>query len=541
MVREISGKLVDPLKGEIYEATLRIANGKIVKIFEEGGGGRYIVPPLVDSHIHIESSMLVPSAFAVPVVRAGVVATVSDPHEIANVLGLEGVKFMISNAESVPVKIFFSAPSCVPASPYSFGGAALGVGEISELLDLERIKSLGEVMNFPGVINRDGDLMEKIEAARRVDKPIDGHAPGLVGEKARAYFSAGITTDHESTTLEEALEKIRLGVFIQIREGSAAKNFDVLAPLIDSHPESVMLCSDDRHPDSLSEGSINLMVRKAIQMDIDPVKVFLAASVNPIRHYKLPVGYLQEGHPADFVVVDDLESFEVVDVYINGVPVVSNGIVAFDPILPEVPVNRFDAPVLKEKDIRVKALGSFINVIEAYDGSLITGRAVEKPKLEGEEVIPDVDRDILKIVVVNRYGKGKIGVGFVRGFGLKRGAIASTVAHDSHNIVAVGTDDRSICMAVDALVERGGGLAAVDGMRKFVLELPIAGLMSNKEFVKVLLDYREINRFVERLGSCLSSPFMTLPFMALEVIPKLKMTDSGLFDAEKFKHESLWV
>ncbi len=540
-MKEISGNVVDLKNRRVYPGTLRIKNGRVVDIVEGGRFSNFIISPFVDSHIHVESSMVVPSEFSRAVSIHGVISTVSDPHEIGNVLGVEGVKCMVKNARMSPLKIYFSAPSCVPASPFETNGARIGIEEVRELLALDSIKSLGEVMNFPAVIREESEIIQKIEAAKALGKPIDGHAPGLRGEGLRKYVSAGISTDHECTTEEEALEKILLGMKIQIREGSAARNFNALVGILDKHFESCMFCSDDKHPDDLLKGSIDELVRRAVSEGMDVMKVLTAASLNPIIHYKLDVGLLQKGDPADFLIVDNLKEFNILEVYSSGKPVAKDGRTLIERIEVE-PVNNFNCSKKSVSDFSVKKEGERIRVIVASNSQLITGEEILKPKVENGYAVSDVERDVLKIAVVNRYKDAPVSLGFVKGFGLKSGAIASSVAHDAHNIVAVGTNDEDLCRAVNLIVESKGGLSAVCGNKKFILSLPAAGLMSDDDIFDVAMNYKDINNFVKGVqGSSLDAPFMTLSFMALEVIPKLKITDLGLFDVENFRFIDLWT
>ena len=536
----IEGKVYDPLNGKVFNGRITVEKGKIKRV-EPGGTGREIItPPFIDSHVHIESSLLTPAQFAAALAPFGVISAVADPHEIANVLGTEGVKFMVENGKSVPVKLFFAAPSCVPASPLSKAGAVLGVKEVEELLKLKEVKSLGEVMNFPGVINREEEVMAKIEAAKRVKKPIDGHAPGLKGEEARKYFEAGISTDHESTTLEEAEEKIKLGVYIQIREGSAARNFRKLFPLIEKYPEKVMLCTDDRSPDDLTSGTINRLVETAIEEGISPLKALRAASVNPIIHYKLPVGLLRPGDPADFLILESLKPLTVKSVYCNGRKIAHNGTPLFVPPAISQTLNNFQAEKITEEEIRITALREFVKTIIATDGELITDKACLKARKIKNNLCSDTDNDVLKLVVVNRYGEKRIGVGFIKGFNLKRGALAMSIAHDHHNIIALGASDREIVQAVNRVIEVGGGISLHAGNRNITIPLPIAGLMSNSNVKSLAAKVTEIKTELQNLGCRLKNPLITLSFMALEVIPKLKLTDKGLFDSERFELTPLY-
>lgn len=558
----ISGNLVDVHQQRIYSAEIIVQDRKIVSIKEihdlpAGQAGSrltthdYILPGFIDSHVHIESSMLVPSEFARLAVVHGTVATVSDPHEIANVCGMAGVEYMIENGRTVPFKFNFGAPSCVPATSFETAGAALDSKDVEKLLLRDEIKYLSEMMNFPGVLFKEEEVMKKIKAAHKLNKPVDGHAPGLRGEQARLYIerisypattdfppSGGFrgATDHECFTAEEALDKLQHGMKIIIREGSAAKNFESLIDLLNDWPDMMMFCSDDKHPDSLVLGHINQLCARAVAKGIDIFKILKAACVNPVHHYKLDVGLLREGDPADFIVVKDLVNFEAVKTYINGELVADQGkslVVRHKAGI----INNFSCSKKDVADFKVKWNGEKeIPVIEALDGQLITNKLFFEPKMENEKMVSDTGRDILKIAVVNRYSAAPVATAFIKNFGLKQGALASSVAHDSHNIVAVGTDDKSICRALNLVIEKEGGISAVSDMNEMVLGLPVAGLMSNEDGYKIAADYTAIDKMTKKeLGSTLASPFMTLSFMALLVIPHLKLSDKGLFDGDKFE------
>jgi adenine deaminase len=536
----INGNLVDVHQKKIYPATISVEDGKIksVKPINQSTNqpGNYILPGFIDSHIHIESSMLVPSEFAKLAVVHGTVATVSDPHEIANVCGMKGVEYMIENGKTVPFKFYFGAPSCVPATKFETAGAELNVEQVTELLASDDIYYLSEMMNFPGVLNEDADVMRKIRMAIAMDKPIDGHAPGLRGEQALAYAAAGISTDHECFTKEEALDKLKYGMKIIIREGSAAKNFEALIDLLNDFDDRIMFCSDDKHPDSLVEGHINDLCARAIEKGIDIYKVLNAACVNPVIHYSLDVGLLREGDAADFIVVKDLEKFEVVKTFINGELVAEDGQSGISSKQSSL-INNFLCTHKKSGEFLINWKNEKeIPVIEALDGQLITNKLFVKPKVVSGKIESDIKNDILKMVVVNRYKDASITKAFIKNFGIKEGAIASSVAHDSHNIVAVGVDDESICKAVNLVIEKQGGVSAVSDNKEMILALPVAGLMSNEDGYKVATAYTAIDKMVkEELGSTLSAPFMTLSFMALLVIPHLKLSDKGLFDGDSFQ------
>lgn len=542
----ISGNLVDVHQQKIYFAEIEIENNRITSIRKINpspngrDGGGFILPGFIDSHVHIESSMLVPSEFARLAVVHGTVATVSDPHEIANVCGMKGVEFMIENGMTVPFKFNFGAPSCVPATVFETAGAVLDATDVEKLLQRDEIKYLSEMMNFPGVLNKEEEVMKKIGAAHKLNKPVDGHAPGLRGEQAKQYIEAGIFTDHECFTAEEALDKLNYGMKIIIREGSAAKNFEALIGLLNDWPDMIMFCSDDKHPDSLVLGHINQLCARAVAKGIDIFKILKAACVNPVLHYKLDVGLLREGDPADFIVVKDLEKFEVLKTYINGELVAEEG---------KSMVNSQQATVLNNFSCSKKEISDFemninntplgdggtIPVIEALDRQLITNRLSYVPKVADGNIVSDTERDILKIVVVNRYNNAPAAIAFIKNFGLKQGALASSVAHDSHNIVAVGVDDESICGAVNLVIEHKGGVSFFKEDVEMIVPLPVAGLMSNEDGYKIAEQYSLIDKVVKEAGSALGSPFMTLSFMALLVIPHLKLSDKGLFDGDRFE------
>lgn len=533
------GNIVDIDNQEIYPGRMTIEDEKIINIEEtpDEEYDNYIMPGFIDAHVHIESSMLDPSEFARLAVVHGTVATVSDPHEIANVMGMVGVQYMLDDIKKVPFKMYFGAPSCVPATDFETSGAKLSPADVRKLLEKPEIKFLSEMMNFPGVLNDAPDVLEKISAAKSLKKPIDGHAPGLMGKDAKKYIEAGISTDHECTTLDEAIDKISYGMKILIREGSAAKNFDELHKLVEARPDMCMFCSDDKHPDDLSKGHINELVKKSInELGYDLWKVLQVACINPIEHYKLDVGRLRKGDSADFIIVNNLEEFKVLKTYCSGEKVAENGKTLMEHIPAAYP-NVFNAEKHISYDYRVKAKGDKIRVIEALDGQLLTNELIVDAKTDGAYVVTDPDNDILKLAVLNRYTGGNPQIAFIKGFGLKSGAIASTVAHDSHNIIAVGVKNKDICKAINKLIDNKGGLAISinEGEEIHTLPLPIAGLLSDADGYDVAEKYRKIDRIAKELGSELSAPFMTLSFMALLVIPSLKLSDKGLFDGTKFE------
>ncbi len=542
MIQRISGNIVDIFNREIYFGQVTVADGRIKTIEkrepanDERKVAAYILPGFIDSHVHIESSMLVPGEFAKLAVVHGTVATISDPHEIANVCGMAGVEFMIANGKTVPFKFHFGAPSCVPATIFETAGAALGPEDVDALLRKDEIKYLSEMMNFPGVLFGDEDVLKKIAAAKKYDKPVDGHAPGLRGPDAKKYIEAGISTDHECFTEAEALEKLRYGMKILIREGSAAKNFDALIDLLNDHPNEMMFCSDDKHPDSLAEGHINLLCERAVAKGIDIFKILRAACINPVSHYNMNVGLLREGDAADFILVEDLVNFKVLQTYIDGTLVAEKGKSFIDGKKSGI-INQFNCDEKTAGNFSISHAGEKeISVIEALEGQLITNKLFLKPNVVNGKIVSDADNDILKMVVVNRYKNAPVAKAFVKNFGLKQGAIASTVAHDSHNIIAVGVDDESICKAVNLVIKAQGGVSSISNNRELILPLPVAGLMSNEDGYRVATSYTAIDKMVkEELGSTLATPFMTLSFMALLVIPHLKLSDLGLFDGDGFK------
>jgi len=536
----ITGQYVDILGKNIFPAMVTVKDGIIASVTPcEEAPIHYILPGFIDSHVHIESSMLIPSSFARLAVTHGTIGTISDPHEIANVCGIEGVYFMIENGKKVPFHFFFGAPSCVPATNFETAGAAIDSEQIKNLLASEDIYYLSEMMNFPGVLYEDEEVMKKIRAAHKSGKPVDGHAPGLRGEEAKKYIEAGISTDHECFTIEEAIDKLCYGMKILIREGSAAKNFEALHELIDDHPSMMMLCSDDKHPDSLLEGHINQLCARAVAKGLDVFNVLRAACINPVLHYSLPTGKVQPNDSANFIVVKDLVNFEVAQTYIHGNLVAENGI-SFIPHIEEGAINQFNATFIQGKDLSLSVndyptQNGNIPVIEAIDGQLITHCLWLAPSIENEFLVSNTQTDTLKIVVYNRYFKAPPKIAFIKNFGFQEGAIASTVAHDSHNIIAVGVDDESIARAINLVIQEKGGVSCVSAHDEKVLGLPVAGLMSNEDPYEIAANYTIIDKMSKQLGSSLGSPFMTLSFMALLVIPHLKLSDKGLFDGDQFK------
>lgn len=546
MQLQFTHNLVDLHSRKTYPATVTVEDGVIASIqpceaseLGDAQSSPYLMPGFIDAHIHVESSMLLPSEFARIAVQHGTVATISDPHEIANVCGIDGVELMLQNADQVNFKFMFGAPSCVPATPFETAGAALDAAAVTKLLSDDRIGYLSEVMDFPAVLRRDPEVMAKIEAAKRVNKPVDGHAPGLRGEDAANYIAAGISTDHECFTLEEALDKIAAGCKIAIREGSAARNFDALVSLIDTHPQLCMLCSDDKHPDEFLLGHINQLAARAVAAGCDLMNVLTVACLNPVDHYGLKVGTLRVGDPADFIVVKDLENFEILSTYIDGQQVFGDGKCQI-PSTSTSTINQFVAAPISADQLKVTAESETIRVIEAIDGQLITHSKTFPGKVESGLVVSDVQRDLLKIVVVNRYRQSPPAIAFVHGFGLKSGALASSVAHDSHNVIAVGISDEDITAAINGVIETEGGLSFSTAGKTDVLPLPVAGLMAVDPCDVVAEKYTQLDGAAKAAGTTLRAPYMTLSFMALLVIPSLKLSDRGLFDGDKFNFVSLF-
>jgi len=538
---KIQGQIVDIQNRRIYSGEVTVVNGKIVSIREKQHDVKsYILPGFIDAHIHIESSMLVPSEFAKIAVLHGTVATISDPHEIANVLGKAGVHYMIDNGKQVPLKFHFGAPSCVPATFFETAGAVIDSEQIKELMALPDIYYLSEMMNYPGVLFDDEEVLKKIAWAKHFGKPVDGHAPGLRGEPIRKYISAGITTDHECFTYDEATEKLSLGMKVIIREGSAAKNFEALIDLLPEHYKNMMFCSDDKHPDDLILGHINQLCARAVAKGIDVFKILQSACVNPVHHYKMNVGLLKENDAADFIVVEDLVNFKVKQTYIDGELVAEEGKSFVQHVAFETP-NNFNTSPKTISDFEIPSSAKTIRVIEALEGQLITNEIHHSALLANGKLVSNVQDDVLKMAVVNRYANTPPAVAFIKNFGLKKGAIASSVAHDCHNIVVVGTSDEEICNAVNLLIQNTGGICAVNGDDKKSLALPVAGIMSDKDGWEAGRLYQEIDAMAKSLGSNLKAPFMTLSFMALLVIPDLKLSDKGLFSGKSFAFTDLEV
>lgn len=547
----ISSNLVDIFNKKIFPAEITVSGGRIQSIHETNGAyDNYIMPGFIDSHVHVESSMLIPSEFARLAVVHGTVATVSDPHEIGNVLGVSGIRYMIDNGKKVPFKFYFGASSCVPATSFETAGAEITASDIRELFEKDGLHYMSEMMNYPGVLFNEPMVMEKIKIAHELGKPVDGHAPGLRGEKAKKYINAGITTDHECFTLVEALDKLKFGMKILIREGSAAKNYEALHTLIRDYKDNVMFCSDDKHPNDLVKSHIDELVRRSIAYEYDLYDVLQIACMNPVNHYNMDVGLLRVGDPADFILVNNLKDFKIQQTYINGELTAENGKSLIVQVEAET-VNNFNTKLKSPNDFVIEE-PMFVNndgspaipeikVIEAIEGQLITNEKHIKPRIENGKMVSDNVNDILKITVVERYGNSKPAIGFIKNFGLKSGAIASCVAHDSHNIIAVGVSDDDICKAVNAIIDSKGGISVVYDDKTEVLPLPVAGIMSKDDGYIVAEKYEKIDMLAKELGTKLKAPFMTLSFMALLVIPKLKLSDKGLFDGEKFEFVDIKV
>ena len=537
----IKGNIVNIENRNIFSGEVVVQNGRISSIKRiDGKFDNYILPGFVDAHIHIESSMLVPSEFAKIALTHGTVSTVSDPHEIANVLGVKGVEFMIENGLKVPLKFNFGAPSCVPATSFETAGAVIDSDDIKKLLENPNIKYLAEMMNYPGVIYDDKEVLKKMEWAKHYKKPIDGHAPGLRGDDLTKYISAGISTDHECFTYEEGLEKLQKGMKVIIREGSAAKNFDALIDLLPEYYENMMFCSDDKHPDDLLEGHINQLCARAVAKGIDVFKVLQVACINPVHHYDLQVGTLHEGDSADFVVVEDLESFKVLQTYIRGDLVAEKGKSFTDNVDFEI-LNNFNTEKKRISDFEFHSAADYVRVIEALDGELVTNEIECESLIVDGNLVSNTESDVLKMAMVNRYQNEAPSIAFIKNFGLKKGAIASSVGHDSHNIIAVGVSDEMICKAVNVLIENKGGICVVSEELNEVVPLPVAGIMSDQPAEIIGQAYAKLDQLAKELGSTLGAPFMTLSFMGLLVIPSLKLSDKGLFDGSKFQFTSLEV
>lgn len=535
MRKEIEGNIVDIYNRNIFPGIVSIEDGRIIAIARSTKQyDRYILPGFIDAHVHIESSMLVPAEFSELVIQKGTVAVVNDPHEIANVLGKEGIYFMLENSRSSLIKIFFTIPSCVPATDYDFSGSRLSVDDIKELLKSGRFVGLSEMMNVPGVLKHCPEVMRKIEIVRKQQLPIDGHAPGVRGMNLLKYVQAGISTDHECVDLEEALEKLNAGLKILIREGSAAKNYNALKSLISSHTDQVMFCTDDSHPDDIIRmGHIDKIVKRAVYDGFELFDILKVACINPVEHYHLPVGTLRINDPADFIIVRDLKSFDVLSVYLSGEDkfrYVKNRQKSFTSA---VCLNNFSRTPILPSDLKKNA-GERNLCIGVKNGEIVTTKEFFQLSAPKQDFQSDTDKDILKIVYLNRYQNTPPQIAYIRGIGLKEGAFATSISHDSHNIIAVGCSDLELTSAINAVIAGKGGLsvAGKDGIS--VLPLPVAGIMTDKRGMEVAEIWERMMEKLHRMGCCLDSPFMTLSFMSLIVIPELKIGERGLFDYNKF-------
>ena len=538
---KLKGNIVDVINKRIFKGEVTFKDGKILSIEEKPNNETvYILPGFIDAHIHIESSMLVPSEFAKIAVTHGTVATVSDPHEIANVLGIAGVHFMIENGKQVPFKFNFGAPSCVPATHFESAGAIINADAINTLLQNPDIKYLAEMMNYPGVIHDDKEVLKKIAWAKHYNKPIDGHAPGVVGNDVTKYINAGISTDHECFTYNEALEKLEKGMKILIREGSAAKNFEAIVDLLSQYYKDIMFCSDDKHPDDLLIGHINQLCARAVAKGIDIFKILQAACINPVKHYNLDVGLLQVGHNADCIVVQDLKDFKTLKTYVNGVLVYNNGTSLIETVAFKN-LNNFNCKRKTVADFKIASSAKRIRVIEALEGQLVTNEIIENANLVDGYLVSNTDTDVLKMAVINRYQDKKPALAFIKNFGLKEGAIASSVGHDSHNIIVVGVTDEAICKAVNLIIENKGGICAVSNTKEAIVKLPIAGIMSDKPCAVIGKQYQTLDAMAKTMGCTLNAPYMSLSFMALLVIPSLKLSDKGLFSGSSFTFTNLEI
>lgn len=578
MERVIVANMVDVEFNDMYPAEIHIDDGIITDVIPivtsnptdvdldfEG----ILLPGFIDSHIHIESSMLTPANFAKACVRHGTTSVIADDHEIANVLGLKGINFMIDNGHEVPFDFFYAAPSCVPATSFETSGAVIDSELVKMILKLNDVVSLGEIMNFPGVLAGDEEVFKKIEYAKKLNKPIDGHAPLLTGEDLKTYVNAGISTDHEASSFDEAIEKKKLGMKVMVREGSSAKNFNDILNINDrkifwannedtsdlSHddfniliknPIFDFLVSDDKNPIDLEKGHLNLLIKRLINLDVFPIEAIKMVTINPAKHYNLNVGSISVGKRANFVLIDNFNDFNILKTFVGGECVYEDGKVLFDAPVAELE-NTFELSDKTPEDFDVKVdmeNGTVrVRVIKVMDGSLITDQTIKELEVKDYIVQENVDRDILKLAVVNRYGGDTVANGFVKGFGIKGGAFASSVAHDSHNIIVVGTNTRDMAKAVNLVKENQGGLAVVSQKRdiKESLELPLAGLMCNDDVETVALKLKNLQNILKVLGCELKAPFMTMSFLALLVIPSLKLSDKGLFDSDAFEFVDLIV
>jgi adenine deaminase len=548
-----NARIVDVFSGEVKAGAVAIAGGRIAGIGDYAArttidlGGRYIAPGFIDSHVHIESAMTCVGEFARAVAVRGTTAVVADPHEIANVLGAAGVRHMLASAEHQPVRILFTLPSCVPATEMETAGARLTAADLEPFFAEPAVVGLGEMMNYPGVLAGDPEVLNKIAAARRHGKPVDGHAPGLAGKGLAAYVAAGIGSDHECTTAAEALEKLAAGMQIMIRQGTGARNLEALLPVVsERNARRLMWCTDDRHPhDLLTEGHIDSMVAAAVRAGLELVTAVRMATLNPAERFGLShLGAIAPGRQADLVVFSDPGCQRIEEVYVGGRPVAQDGrMVAGVPAPATVPVPPSMSLGSQALDFSVPAGGRQVRVIDLIPDQILTRHSLEPAPVEAGRLVSDPRRDLLKIAVVERHtGSGRIGLGMVRGFGLRQGALASSVAHDSHNILVVGVTDAEMRAAVAEVAAMGGGIAAAVGGRTAAkLPLPVAGLMSLEPMQAVSDAMDRLVQTAREFGSPLKEPFMALSFLALPVIPELKITDRGLVDVLQFQHVGLFV
>lgn len=529
-VKHVDGQLVDVLRGEIYPACVNFDENNIVRIERKlAAPPQYILPGLIDAHVHIESSLLTPYRFAEKAVAHGTTAVVANPHEIANVMGMAGIRYMVDDGKSTPLRFFYSAPSSVPSTAMETSGAVIGWKEVREMLSTGDFVSLGEVMDVPGVLREDPALMSKIEVAVQFGKPIDGHAPGLGGYDLDRYVMAGISTDHECTTVREAEEKDRKGMTVMVREGSAARNLNALMPFASKHKH--FLVTDDLSAVDMADGHVDSLLRKAVAAGMDPIHAIRAASMWPAQHYGLPGGSVYLNGPADLVVVDDLIHFTVLETWIGGRLVAKDGRPLFAGAPTTVPPGIASGEVLA-KDLRVTSRRpvATVRVIKVLPDEVSSLAGTADLDVDDSAVLTDPSRDILLMAVVNRYRPASPAVAFVSGFRLSRGAMASSVAHDSHNLIGVGTDPALLALALNAVAAQGGGYYVTDAVNSVRLELPVAGLMSPLPWDEVARKEGEINAFLQGMGCPLPAPFMTLSFQSLLTVPDLKLGDRGLFD-----------
>lgn len=537
---KICGNIVDVIKKKIYKGEITITNNKITIEEKNVAENNYIIPGFIDSHIHIESSMLTPLGFGEAALANGTIAAICDPHEIGNVLGVDGIEYMMQLGKKSNFNFHWAIPSCVPATFCETSGAVLGVTEIEELLQKDNVCALGEMMNFVGVLSNDKDVLDKINIAIKHKKQVDGHAPGLNKAQILNYAKAGISSDHEAVAIDEAITKIKAGIKIQIREGSAARNFDALWKLIPLHSDSVMFCSDDLHPDDMQEGHIKRLVKKALKNGCNIWDVLKVACLNPVEHYNLDLGLLQNNDSADFIIVDNLDDFNIEEIFVKGERVFEKNQKAKN-IIPEKIINRFDRNSISLDSLKLIDAGKDIQVIEVIDGELLTTRIIVSPKVENSEIVSDTENDILKVVVLSRYDNNPPAIGFIKNFNFKKGAIASSVAHDSHNIIAVGTNDEDLLNAINWIIENKGGIVTCSENDLNGFPLPVAGLMSVENVETAAKAYQKLNKKIIDFGCKLKAPFMTLSFMTLLVIPEIKIGDKGLFDVNTFSPISVFA